>query len=85
MNIVVPIKQIPSLVDELELNSDGNGLDEDSLTLALSQAVKTTKDLESYLNMTIKGRELIETRSNTDAMLNTFHKESIKAAPRLVE
>ena len=59
--------------------------DEDSLTSALSQAVKATKDLESYSNMTIKGRELIETRSNTDVMLNTFHKEFVKAAPRLVE
>lgn len=37
MNIVVPIKQIPSLVDELELNSDGNGLDEDALTFVTNE------------------------------------------------
>jgi len=55
--------------------------DEASLTLTLYQAVVATKNLEFYSNMTAKGRALIVTRSNTDAMLDTFHKEFIKAAP----
>ncbi len=37
MNIVVPIKQIPSLIDELELNADGTNLDFDSLDFALNE------------------------------------------------
>jgi electron transfer flavoprotein beta subunit len=37
MNIVVLIKQIPSLVDELTTNKAGNGLDEDALTFVLNE------------------------------------------------
>lgn len=37
MNIVVPIKQIPSLIDELELNADGTNLDFDSLDFVLNE------------------------------------------------
>jgi electron transfer flavoprotein beta subunit len=37
MNIVVPIKQVPNLIDDLEINSSGNGLDGDSLTFVLNE------------------------------------------------
>ena len=37
MNIIVPIKQIPNLTDDLELNSDGTGLDPDALTFVLNE------------------------------------------------
>lgn len=37
MNIVVPIKQIPNLTDELEINGDGTGLDHDALQYVLNE------------------------------------------------
>ncbi len=37
MNIVVPIKQIPNLTDELEINSDGTNLDHDALQYVLNE------------------------------------------------
>ncbi|MFQ5922077.1 MAG: electron transfer flavoprotein subunit beta/FixA family protein [Anaerolineales bacterium] len=37
MNIVVPIKQIPSLIDELELNADGTNLDFDTIDFVLNE------------------------------------------------
>jgi len=37
MNIVVPIKQIPNLTDELEINAEGTGLDHDALQYVLNE------------------------------------------------
>lgn len=37
MNIVVLVKQVPDLADELEVNGDGTGLDEDCLTWVLNE------------------------------------------------
>lgn len=37
MNIIVPIKQIPNLTDELEINGDGTGLDHDALQYVLNE------------------------------------------------
>ena len=37
MNIVVPIKQIPNLTDELEINSEGTNLDHDALQYVLNE------------------------------------------------
>ena len=37
MNIVVPIKQIPNLTDELEINSEGTHLDHDALQYVLNE------------------------------------------------
>jgi electron transfer flavoprotein beta subunit len=37
MNIVVPIKQIPNLTDELEINSEGTSLDHDALQYVLNE------------------------------------------------
>lgn len=37
MNIIVPIKQIPNLTDELEINSDGANLDHDALQYVLNE------------------------------------------------
>src|SRR5574341_2258637 len=37
MNIVVLIKQIPNLTDDLEINASGTGLDGDALTLVLNE------------------------------------------------
>jgi electron transfer flavoprotein beta subunit len=37
MNIVVPIKQIPNLTDELEISGDGTGLDHDALQYVLNE------------------------------------------------
>ncbi|MBI5714989.1 MAG: electron transfer flavoprotein subunit beta/FixA family protein [Chloroflexi bacterium] len=37
MNIVVPIKQIPNLTDELEINGDGTNLDHDALQYVLNE------------------------------------------------
>ncbi len=37
MNIIVPIKQVPNLADELELNGDGTGLDHDALQYVLNE------------------------------------------------
>ena len=37
MNIVVPIKQIPNLTDELEINSEGTGLDHEALQYVLNE------------------------------------------------
>lgn len=37
MNIIVPIKQIPNLTDELEINNDGNNLDHDALQYVLNE------------------------------------------------
>ena len=37
MNIIVPIKQIPNLTDELEINSDGTNLDHDALQYVLNE------------------------------------------------
>jgi electron transfer flavoprotein beta subunit len=37
VNIVVPIKQIPNLTDELEINGDGTGLDHDALQYVLNE------------------------------------------------
>ena len=37
MNIVVTLKQIPNLTDELEINSDGNNLDHDALQYVLNE------------------------------------------------
>ncbi|MBI3764801.1 MAG: electron transfer flavoprotein subunit beta/FixA family protein [Chloroflexi bacterium] len=37
MNIVVSIKQIPNLTDELEINAEGTGLDHDALQYVLNE------------------------------------------------
>lgn len=37
MDIVVPIKLVPDLVEELEINEDGNDLDRDSLTFRINE------------------------------------------------
>ncbi|MBM4423734.1 MAG: electron transfer flavoprotein subunit beta/FixA family protein [Chloroflexi bacterium] len=37
MNIVVAIKQIPNLTDELEINSEGTGLDHDAVQYVLNE------------------------------------------------
>lgn len=37
MNIIVPIKQIPNLTDELTLNAEGTGLDHDALQYVLNE------------------------------------------------
>ncbi len=37
MNIIVPIKQIPNLTDDLEINAEGTGLDPDALTFVLNE------------------------------------------------
>ncbi len=37
MNIIVPIKQIPNLTDELEINGDGTELDHDALQYVLNE------------------------------------------------
>jgi electron transfer flavoprotein beta subunit len=37
MNIVIPIKQIPNLTDELEINAEGTGLDYDALQYVLNE------------------------------------------------
>lgn len=37
MNIIVPIKQIPNLTDELEINADGTSLDHDALQYVLNE------------------------------------------------
>ena len=37
MNIIVPIKQVPNLTDELEINGAGTGLDHDALQYVLNE------------------------------------------------
>ena len=37
MNIIVPIKQVPNLTDELEINAEGTGLDHDALQYVLNE------------------------------------------------
>ncbi len=37
MHIVVAIKQVPNLTDELDINADGNGLDHDALDYVLNE------------------------------------------------
>jgi len=37
MKIIVPIKQVPNLTDELEINSEGTGLDHDALEYVLNE------------------------------------------------
>ena len=37
MNIVVPIKQVPNLTDELEINGEGTNLDHDALQYVLNE------------------------------------------------
>jgi len=37
MNIVVPLKQSPDLVEEVEVNAEGNDIDRDSVSLRLSE------------------------------------------------
>ena len=37
MNIIVPIKQVPNLIDELEINGEGTHLDHDALQYVLNE------------------------------------------------
>jgi len=37
MNIIVPIKQVPNLTDDLEINDEGNNLDHDALQYVLNE------------------------------------------------
>ena len=37
MNIIVPIKQVPNLTDELEINAEGTNLDHDALQYVLNE------------------------------------------------
>src|ERR1041385_6503601 len=37
MHIVVPLKQSPDLVEEVEINAEGNDIDRDSVNLRLSE------------------------------------------------
>lgn len=37
MNIVVAVKQVPSITDDLEINASGTALDEDALTFVLNE------------------------------------------------
>src|SRR5574341_909146 len=37
MNIIVPIKQVPNLTDDLEINGEGTGLDHDAVQYVLNE------------------------------------------------
>jgi len=37
MNIIVPVKQVPDLVEELEINNDGTGLERDALKFKMNE------------------------------------------------
>lgn len=52
--------------------------DEASLLSSLSRAMEVCQNTALHSHMVAKGRELIETRSNTDEMLKTYQAEFIK-------
>ncbi len=74
MNIIVPIKQIPNLTDELEINGDGTNLDHDALQYvlnefdehAIEEAVLTKESASG--TVTVIG---VDTTGELDSVLHT--------------
>jgi len=74
MNIIVPIKQVPNLTDELEINGEGNNLDHEALQYvlnefdehALEEAVLTKESASG--TVTVVG---VDTTGELDGALHT--------------
>jgi electron transfer flavoprotein beta subunit len=85
MNIVVPIKQIPSLVDELELNSDGNGLDEDSLTFVVNEFDEHAIEQAVLIKEAGGGTVTVVGIDTTEEMEGALHTALAKGADKVVK
>jgi electron transfer flavoprotein beta subunit len=83
MNIVVPIKQIPSLVDELELNSDGNGLDEDSLTFVVNEFDEHAIEQAVLIKEAASGTVTVLGIDTTEEMEGALHTALAKGADKV--
>lgn len=83
MNIVVPIKQIPSLVDELELNDDGNGLDEDALTFVTNEFDEHAIEQAALIKEAGGGTVTVVGIDNTEEMEGALHTALAKGADKV--
>ena len=87
MNIVVAIKHVPSLVDELELNDDGTDLDFDSIDFTLNewdeQAIEEAVLIKeaSGGTVTVVGVDLIE---ELDGILHTALAKGVDQVAKIV-
>jgi len=83
MNIVVPIKQIPSLVDELELNGDGTGLDEDSLTFVINEFDEHAVEQAALIKEAGGGTVTVVGINNTEEIEGSLHAALAKGADKV--
>lgn len=83
MNIVVPIKQIPSLVDELELNGDGTGLDEDSLTFVTNEFDEHAVEQAVLIKEAGGGTVTVVGIDTTEEMEGALHTALAKGADKV--
>lgn len=87
MNIIVAIKHVPSLIDELELNDDGTDLDFDSVDFTLNewdeQAIEEAVLIKEAAGgtVTVVGIDLIE---ELDGVLHTALAKGADRAVKIV-
>jgi electron transfer flavoprotein beta subunit len=87
MNIVVAIKQIPSLIDELELNADGTDLDFDEVDFTLNEFDEQSIEQAIVIKeagggtVTVMGVDLIE---ELDGVLHTALAKGADKAVKIV-
>ena len=87
MNIIVAIKHVPSLVDELELNDDGTDLDFDSIDFTLNewdeQAIEEAVLIKEAGGgtVTVVGVDLIE---ELDGILHTALAKGVDQVAKIV-
>ncbi|MFQ5943388.1 MAG: electron transfer flavoprotein subunit beta/FixA family protein [Anaerolineales bacterium] len=87
MNIIVPVKQIPSLIDELELNEDGTNLDFDAMDFVLNefdeQAIEQAVLMKEATGgtVTVLGVDLID---ELDLILHTALAKGADKAAKVV-
>ncbi len=84
MNIIVPIKQVPDLVEELEINSDGTDLDREWLKMKLSEFDDHAME-EALLMKDDQGAHVTAIALASDDIDKALFAAAAKGADRLVK
>lgn len=83
MNIVVPIKQVPNITDELELNSDGTSLDEDALTFVTNEFDEHAIEQAVLVKEASGGSVTVVGVDTTEEMEGALHTALAKGADKV--
>lgn len=84
MNIIVPIKQVPDLVEELEINSDGTDLDREWLKMKLNEFDDHALE-EALLMKEDSGATVTAIALDSDDIDKALYAAAAKGADKLVK